>query len=169
MDQLDNIEDWTKLKIGQKGKLHKMENCTKWKIGQNRTKLRIGQTGKLDKIEKWTKLDKIKNWTKLRIGQDRELIGQNWELDKIEKWTKLRIGQIWKVEKLKEEEQNRIVEARRSMILALKKECLEHLFQVVQSLVPRNLSFAHHCCIVWPSMFWGQQVMYAQLKTLAKI
>ena len=104
------------MKLGQNGqkwqslKSEKMKNWgKKWKIGQ-----------KLDKIESWSKL---KKGTKLKIGQN-GIIGQNWILDKFQNWKldkfqNWKLGQNWISWQMLKEEQNRSVEARRSM-LALK-------------------------------------------------
>ena len=75
-DNIDKLENWTKLKIGQKLKLDKLKIKQNWKLD----KLKIGRL----------KIGQIENWPKL--------IGQNWKLDKlkIENWTKMKIRQIEK-------------------------------------------------------------------------
>ena len=93
----------SKLKVGQFEKLNKIEQKLKLDKIENWTKFKIGQYWKLDKLKK---LDKIENWTKLKIGQ-------NWKLDKIENWTKLK--------KLTNGEGRKIISVEaRSMMLALK-------------------------------------------------
>ena len=71
--KLDEIENWTKLKIGQNWKL---ENIEKGEKGENSDKIKSRKKTenrtnieKLDEIENWTKL-KIQKWKKLKIGPD---------------------------------------------------------------------------------------------------
>ena len=91
---MDQIENWTDLKIEQNWKIRQNSKIDTWTKLKYWTKLKNGRNWKLDRFENRTKLKIRQNWKSNKIQNQTKLkIGQNWKLnkmDKIEKWENFR-------------------------------------------------------------------------------